>query len=154
MSNETEVQGGSPNLAEVVKYIAERSANIKGASDKLRDNILLIARMLHPAIEGAGITHIGKTFETYTNDYYHYDYQLVIGKPWGWDLYVVQTCQEDPSQEATPYSLDSVKRFLLVAIVKELPTFLQAYTEVLQEKESKYNKIAEIAERMAQAISS
>ncbi len=150
----TEVQGGSPNLAEVVKYIAERSANIKSASDKLRDSILKINKMLHPAIEGAGIVHVGKIFTTWTNENYHYDYQLAIGKPWGWDMYVIQTCQEDPAQEGTEYSLDSVKRFLLVAMVKELPGFLQAYAEKLQKREVKYGNLADIAERMAQAISS
>lgn len=39
MTNETEVQGGSPNLAEVVKYIAEREDNLSKYSDKLRKNV-------------------------------------------------------------------------------------------------------------------
>lgn len=150
--NTTEVQGGSPNIAKVVKYIAERSANIKSSSDKLRDNIVAIERTLQPLIKDAGISHIGKTFRTYENDGYHYDYQLAIGKPWGgWNIYVAQTCHEDQAGEVTTYALDSVKRFLLVAIVKDLPGFLQEYATKLQEKEVKYSKLAEIAERMAQA---
>ncbi len=152
--NNTEVQGGSPNLAEVVKYIAERSANIKSASDKLRDNLLAIGKQLQPIMKDAGITHIGGIFRTIQDEGWEYDYQLAIGKPWGWDIYVVQTIAQDESGAGKSISIDNIKRSMLVDIVKNLPSFLQAYAKVLQEKEVKYSNLANIAERMAQAISS
>lgn len=83
MTNE-EIRGDSPNLAKVVKYIVERSKNIKIASDKLRENILAIEKILQPAIDASSIGYSGKVFVTYTIHGYLYDYQLAISKSRGY----------------------------------------------------------------------
>lgn len=159
MSKETEVQGGSSNLAEVVKYIAERSQNIANYSDKLSKKIKELDDWVTPIAQSAGVKiDSNLVIATHSDKWGATTKTLSIRKITapnnftGWGLVVKE--ESDSMRDASYTFLQNASGAVKVGAIKQLPAFLQEYAQLLQKNEQEFEQVAEKAERMAQAISS
>jgi hypothetical protein len=159
--SETEVQGGSPNLAEVVKHVAERSLNIVRFSDKLSESITKIDDYITQIARNNGVVFEGDVFLT-TGDnpdnITHYSLgikKLYVGDQFqqakfDWGIVVIS---HDGYGDSGKFLFKASRQIKTIA-VRHIPQFLQAYAKFLQEKELEFKEVSETAERMANAISS
>lgn len=225
--NQTEVQGGSPDVASVLKYIAERENNLSKYSDKLRQSVQRIfnvfgdSQLCQVCGERPSYSLHGRYFDRRERQPYqeipdahphgqpklvtHYEYVGFWGnkqeniiyfeknetfhevkpkievslsmrdeKPFfeEWaeeyasrtrayrlvlldhNLWIENRIVENATH--TLMTADQVSRKVLMRLIKSgrLTAFIQDIADALQKESEEYKEVAEIAERMAQAISS
>ncbi len=137
-------------LQSTIKYIEERSVNVKNNSEKISKALRKIDREFTEYFEEADITFYDSICIGRVNVFFdEVNVYLAINKNendvWGINLdSKMKGCEYEYNQSIGYSDVEKLN----IAIVKRLPEFLKLYSEALEKKDKEYENIASIAEKM------
>lgn len=137
-------------MEQTIKYIEERSKNIKIYSEKLSKSLRIIDRKLEKFFEEAEIEFYDSACLGHLDvEFDELPMYLAINKNendvWGINIDSKYKECEGEYNQSVGYG---VAQKLNVAIVKRLPEFLKLYAAALEKKNKEYENMASIAEKM------